>query len=146
MPWAKIDDQAHRKRKIRRLSDSAWRLYFSAIYDCCAEMSSGLIEGWALRELLPHHHEDYVTELVNAGLLHAVPGCQSPRCLGSEGLPLADSDSYVVHNHAGRQMTEEEWNHYQAQQGKKGRFGMHKRWHVERGIQSPDCEFCQTET
>jgi hypothetical protein len=67
MAWAKIDDGMHRKRKVRGLSDAAWRLYVSAIIDCCAEGSDGVIEGWALRELLPSHHEDHVRALLSRG-------------------------------------------------------------------------------
>ena len=136
MGWAKFDDQMHRRRKIRGLSDAAWRLYASAIIDCCAESSDGVIEGWALRELLPHHHEDHVRELVAKGLLHDRPGCRSDHCLSSQELPVADSDLYVVHDFHEWQMTTAEW---EVQRAKK-QMAAHTRWHSDEP--KSGCRFC----
>lgn len=137
MPWAKLDDRMHRRRKIRGLSDAAWRLYVSVILDCCAEQSDGEIEGWTLRELLPHHHEEHVRELISRGLLHDAPGCDSPTCLGSQGLPVA-GDLFVVHDFAQWQISANGWSAM-----KDGaQLANHKRWHEERGVKNPKCRFC----
>lgn len=138
MAWAKIDDQMHRKRKVRGLSDAAWRLYVSAIIDCCAEGSEGVVEGWALRELLPSHHEDHVRELLRRDLLHDAPGCTSETCLGSQGLPVSDSDLYVIHDFGQWQMTREEWD----ARKRASEQANHKRWHVDRGIRKEGCRLC----
>lgn len=136
MGWAKFDDQMHRRRKVRGLSDPAWRLWASAIIDCCAESSDGIIEGWALRELLPSHHEDHVRELLGRGLLHDQPGCRSDLCLGSQGLPVAGTDSYVVHDFHEWQMTTEEWEVTRAKKQKAA----HTRWHADEPKQG--CRYC----
>jgi hypothetical protein len=136
MGWAKIDDQMHRKRKVRGLSDAAWRLYVSAIIDCCAEGSDGVIEGWALRELLPHHHEDHVRDLLGRGLLHNKPGCGSEQCLSNQGLPIEDSDLYVVHDFHQWQMTTSEWEVTRS----KKQMAAHTRWHASEP--KIGCRFC----
>lgn len=142
MAWAKIDDQMHRKRKIRGLSDAAWRLYVSAIIDCCAEASDGVIEGWALRELLPSHHEDHVRELLGRGLLHDAPGCDSEDCLGSQGLPVADTDCFIIHDFNQWQMSKEEWSARKKREAAAALLANHKRWHERRGVVKEDCPHC----
>ena len=138
MGWAKIDDQMHRRRKMRGLSDPAWRLYVSAIIDCCAESSDGVIEGQYLRELLPHHHEDYVRELTARNLLHDRPGCTSETCLGSQGMPLKDTDLFVIHDFHQWQLTAEEWNVRKSASEKAN----HTRWHEGKGVKKEGCRLC----
>jgi hypothetical protein len=138
MGWAKIDDQMHRKRKVRGLSDPAWRLYVSAIIDCCAESSDGVIEGQYLRELLPNHHENHVRELVARGLIHDAPRCDSETCLSSQGLPLEDSDLYVIHDFHEWQMTREEWDVRKRASDKAN----HERWHVKKRVRKEGCRLC----
>jgi hypothetical protein len=138
MGWAKIDDQMHRRRKTRGLSDTAWRLYVSAIIDCCAEGSDGLIEGVYLRELLPVHHEDYVRELVGRRLLHDAPGCDSETCLGSQDMPLPGTDLFVIHDFHQWQLTTEEWN----VRKRASEVANHERWHAKKGIKKEGCRLC----
>lgn len=142
MGWAKIDDQMHRRRKIRGLSDAAWRLYTSAIIDCCAEASDGVIEGEYLRELLPNHHEDYVRELLARRLLHDKPDCRSPDCLASQGLP-ATGDLYVIHDFHQWQLSKEEWSLRKAREAEAALFANHKRWHERRGVVKEGCPHCE---
>lgn len=138
MGWAKLDDQIHRRRKVRGLSDAAFRLYVSAIADCCAERSDGEIEGWALRELLPSHHDDHIRELVSRGLLHDRPGCPSETCLSSMGVPLDGSDLYVVHDFHEWQMTTAEW-HVKRRASEKAN---HTKWHVNKNVKKQGCRLC----
>ncbi len=138
MAWAKIDDGMHRKRKVRGLSDAAWRLYVSAIIDCCAEGSDGVIEGWALRELLPSHHEDHVRELVDRRLLHDTPGCVNDTCLSAQGVPVADTDLYVVHDFHEWQMTTDEWDVRKRASEKAN----HTRHHEKKGVKREGCRLC----
>lgn len=138
MGWAKIDDQMHRRRKTRGLSDAAWRLYVSAIIDCCAESSDGLIEGVYLRELLPHHHEDYVRELIGRGLLHDAPDCDSETCLSSQDMPMPGTDLFIIHDFHQWQMTAEEWGIRKSASEKAN----HERWHVKKGVKKEGCRLC----
>lgn len=138
MGWAKFDDQMHRRRKVRGLSDAAWRLYVSAILDCCAERSDGEIEGTYLRELLPSHHEEHIKALVARGLLHDRPGCTSEACIGSQGLPLANADMYVVHDFHQWQMTTEEWEVKRRASEKAN----HTKWHLNKEIRKQGCRLC----
>lgn len=138
MAWAKIDDGMHRKRKVRGLSDAAWRLYVSAIIDCCAEGSDGVIEGWALRELLPHHHEDHVRALLSRGLLHDAPGCENDTCLSSQDMPIPGSDLYVVHDFHQWQLTTDEWDVRKRASEK----GNHVRHHEKKGVKKQGCRLC----
>lgn len=41
MPWVKFDDKFPRHRKVRRLSDSAFRLHVSAIHWCSEHLTDG---------------------------------------------------------------------------------------------------------
>lgn len=126
MGWAKFDAQFHRRRKVRRLSDPAFRLWVSAIADCCAEESDGLIDGDTLRELLPKHQDKFLKELLEVNLLHDRPNCESPMCLSSQGLPLSE-DLYVVHDFAQWQMTAAEWTKHREQRA----FAAHSKWHAK---------------
>lgn len=145
MPWAKFSDKTHRNRKVRRVArkePSAALLWMFAVIYCCEQMTDGEIEGDELRELLPRHHEDYVRLLVSERLLHDRPGCQSPDCLGSQGLPLADTDMFVVHDFAATQMTTDQWAEFEQRKKDKSKFAAHKRWHLDRGVVADDCDLC----
>lgn len=138
MGWAKLDDQMHRRRKTRGLSDAAWRLYVSAIIDCCAESSDGVIEGTYLRELLPKHNEKYVRELLSRRLIHDAPGCASGTCLGSQGMPLPGTDLFVIHDFHEWQMTTEEWTARKRASEKAN----HVKWHVNKDVRKEGCRLC----
>lgn len=138
MGWAKIDDQMHRRRKVRGLSDPAWRLYVSAIIDCCAESSDGVIEGLYLRELLPHHHEKHVRDLLARGLLHDAPGCTSADCLGSQGMPVQGSDLFVIHDFHQWQLSTGEWTARKAASEKAN----HVRHHEDKKVKKQGCRLC----
>lgn len=141
MPWAKFDDKTIRSRKVRRVArqdPSAALLWFFAIIYCCEQMTDGEIEGEELRELLPHHHDDHVKALLGAGMLHDQPGCQSPDCLASQGLPSPGSDLYVIHDFAGTQLQAAEWR----EMSEGAQRGNHERWHEKRNVKKPGCRFC----
>lgn len=141
MPWAKFDDKTIRSRKVRRVArkqPQAALLWMFAIIYCCEQMTDGEIEGDELRELLPHHHEDFVKLLVAERMLHDKPGCDSPDCLAGQGLPLEDSDMYVIHDFAGTQLQSTEWR----EMSEGAQRGNHQRWHVDRGIRKVGCRYC----
>lgn len=145
MAWAKFDDDYMSHPKIRARSAYALRLHMSAILHCCKWGTDGFIDGETLRELLPRRefHEDYVRELVGNNLLHDHTNrCQSPDCLAIEGLPLDGTDGFVVHDFRQWQLTADEWDEKKADKERKGKWGMHQRWHVKKGIKADDCEHC----
>lgn len=142
MAWAKFDDKTHRSRKVRRVArkePAAALLWMFAIIYCCEQMTDGEIEGDELRELLPRHHEDYVRLLLAERLLHDRPDCDSPDCLASQGLPLAGTDMYVVHDFGATQMLTSEWEQMKDQKARAA----HARWHKKEP--KPDCRWCQEE-
>ncbi|WP_188197270.1 hypothetical protein [Nonomuraea sp. SYSU D8015] len=69
MPWVRVDDQFPVNRKVRPLSDRAFRLYVSALCWCNANLTDGVI---GTRELMyvsdVSSPRRYADELVNAGL------------------------------------------------------------------------------
>lgn len=141
MPWARLDGAMHRSRKIRRLDAIAFRLYVSAILDCCHASSDGEIEGETLRELLPRreYHEDHIRVLVAAGLLHdSADQCNSDDCLAARGLPVKDSDMFVIHDFAEWQMTTDEWEARRRASEKAN----HTKWHVNKGVRKQGCRLC----
>lgn len=75
MTWLKTDDRFPEHRKIRRLSDSAYRLHHTAMCACAKDETDGLVtdqdvddmeHGARLRKHIP--------ALVAAGLWEPVPG------------------------------------------------------------------------
>jgi hypothetical protein len=139
VPWAKFDDKTIRSRKVRRVArndPSAALLWMFAVIYCCEQMTDGEIEGDELRELLPHHHEDHVRALLEARMLHDAPGCDSPDCLASQGLPAAGSDMYVIHDFAASQMLRSEWAKYSEQRAQAA----HNRWHKD--TPKEGCKWC----
>ena len=48
---------------------------------------------------------------------------------------------YLKHNRSAAEL-QELAEAKEAKKSTSGKVGMHKRWHVDRGVVSPDCEFC----
>lgn len=73
MPWVRFDDRFPTHRKVRRLSDSAFRLHVSAIHWCSEHLTDGHIPDAEL-ELVSDSRSPRraVAELERAGLWHAV--------------------------------------------------------------------------
>ena len=75
MTWLKKDDQFPDHRKIRRLSDGAYRLHDTALCACARDETDGLLTEEDYDEL---RHADrlreHIPELVSAGLWEPVDG------------------------------------------------------------------------
>lgn len=73
MPWVRFDDRFPTHRKVRRLSDAAFRLHVSAIHWCSEHLTDGHIPDAEL-ELVSDSRSPRraVGELERAGLWHAV--------------------------------------------------------------------------
>ncbi|WP_433426293.1 hypothetical protein ACQP1V_43225 (plasmid) [Microtetraspora malaysiensis] len=71
MPWVRIDDQFPVNRKVRPLSDKAFRLHVSALCWCNANLTDGCITTSELRYVSDvSSPKRYARELVDAGLWH----------------------------------------------------------------------------
>lgn len=125
--WFKVDDSFHSHPKVMMTSPAALGLWVVAGTWSAANMTDGLVPAPVLPRLLPDS-ESLAKELVAVGLWEQAEG------------------GYQFHN----------WTEYQpdaaslrAKRGKEsasGREGNHRRWHVSRGLNVPECEYCQAET
>ncbi|MEV1168580.1 hypothetical protein [Nonomuraea sp. NPDC049784] len=69
MPWVRVDDQFPVNRKVRRLSDKAFRLYVSALCWCNANLTDGRIAESEITYVSDvRSPKRYANELVCAGL------------------------------------------------------------------------------
>ncbi|MEV5770119.1 hypothetical protein AB0L49_02445 [Streptomyces antimycoticus] len=74
MPWARFDDRFPSNRKIRLLSDGAFRLYVSAICWSAENLTDGVIKSTELRLVADvRSARKRAEELVESGLWEALP-------------------------------------------------------------------------
>ena len=78
MSWARFDDRAPHHRKVKRLSDAAFRLWFTSICHCAEYLTDGRIDAADVPELpkVPSGKklEEAIRELVSAGCWDVVEG------------------------------------------------------------------------
>jgi hypothetical protein len=75
MPWARFDDRFPSHRKIRLLSDGAFRLFVSAVCWSAENLTDGAVSTRELRLVADVKNAPRrAQELVDAGLWEAVPG------------------------------------------------------------------------
>src|SRR4051812_36732111 len=75
MPWARFDDRFPSNRKVRLLSDGAFRLYVSAICWSAENLTDGVIKTAELRLVADvRATRTRAKELVEAGLLEELNG------------------------------------------------------------------------
>jgi len=80
MAWAKFDDMFPWSRKVRRISDAAFRLHVSGIVSCARDLTDGIITQDDMDELPPMRGLDKrLAELVDGGLWH-VKGHRCGKC------------------------------------------------------------------
>lgn len=75
MTWLRVDDRFPRHRKVRRLSDRAFRVHVTAMAACAEDETDGLVTGDDLADLVgvaQRYVTDAVVELVAAGLWDVV--------------------------------------------------------------------------
>ena len=126
-PYFTVTNEYPRHRKIRALSDRAFRLHVSLMALCNEDRNDGIIGEHDLNLLGPKPGQ----ELVRAGLVDKHP----------DGYQLHD---YLKHQKSAQQIQEAVAR--KAEAGSRGgKLGMHRRWHVSRGIFDPSCEFCPTD-
>lgn len=105
MPWVRFDDQYTIHRKVRGLSDPAFRLHAEAIFWCARNLTDGFVPAADLPDLATARRPlKFVPELVSRGNWHeAASVCDSKKCPahpdhrsdgGSEGWLIHDYFEY----------------------------------------------------
>ena len=124
-PWFKLTTEYPRHRKIRGLTDRAFRLHITLLALCADEKNDGMILPADLNMYGPKHGK----ELLDAGLVHK------------------DAGRYIVHDYTAHQTPAEQVKASQEEKRQNSSYGglkgTHNRWHVKRSIVDPDCPLCQ---
>lgn len=75
MTWLKVDDRIAEHRKIRRLSDAAFRLHITALAYCAKDETDGLVTEADFDEMEHGRRlRKHVPSLIDMGLWEPVPG------------------------------------------------------------------------
>lgn len=75
MTWLKLDDRVTEHRKIRRLSDAAFRLHLTALCACAKDETDGLVTDADIADMEHGPRlRKHVPALVDSGLWQPVPG------------------------------------------------------------------------
>lgn len=124
-PYFVLTNEYPRHRKIRGLSDRAFRLHVTLFGLCNEEKNDGHIQRVDLEML----GKKAGKELLDAGLVRE------------------DADSgYRLHDYTRHQNTAEEIAQKQKDKQERGARGgrrsAHTRWHTGRGEFDPNCEYC----
>ena len=120
-PYFTLTNEYPRHRKIRTLSDKAFRLHVELIADCNDAQSDGIFT----KHELNMRGIKTGRELLDAGLVEELEG----------GYRLHD---YLSHQHSKKQIQE-----YKDKKSGAGVFGAHTRHHVKKGVFDLDCRHCQ---
>lgn len=126
MPWFKVDDKLHSHRKVRKAGKSAMGLWVLAGSYCMDNDTDGFVPADVIK----------------------VWGCTA-----KDADRLVDAGFWRNATHKGEDGWRfHDWTVFQpsaavtaakkAKERESGLLGNHKRWHVERKINDPDCEYC----
>jgi len=125
-PYFVLTNEYPRHRKIRGLSDKAFRLHVTLMALCNEDRNDGIISQQDLDAL----GKPAGKELLTKKLVHAVEGGE-----------------YQLHDYLRHQNSRAEIEELISQAAtagaKGGKKSAHKKWHVDRGIVNPDCDLCQ---
>ena len=93
MAWARFDDMFPWSRKVRRLSDAAFRLHVTGIVACARDLTDGVITPDDLSEFPPMRGLDKrLAELVGSGQWHE----RGHRCAGCAQPPTS---AWIIHDY-----------------------------------------------
>lgn len=126
MAWFKVDDKLHDHRKVRRAGKSAMGVWVLAGSWCMASESDGFVPDSVLARW--GTKRDAAT-LVEVGFWD--PAEKN----GETGWQFHDWLIYQPDARTLQLVREAE--------SKAGSFGNHKRWHVNRKVKDPECDFCK---
>lgn len=124
-PYITLTNEYPRHRKIRGLSDAAFRLHVTLMAMANEDRTDGVV----LPVDLEAKGLKAKKELLCAGLVETVDG------------------GYVLHDYLEHQNSSDEIEAYKQEKLKRasngGKVSSHNRHHVEKGVISPSCELCQ---
>lgn len=128
-PYFVLTNEYPRHRKIRGLSDKAFRLHVTLLGICNEDRNDGIIGKHDL-DMLGHKPGK---ELLDAGLVHKL-----------------EAGDYRMHDYLRHQNSATEIAELTSQNKEAGAVGgkksAHLRWHVGRGLVNQDCPLCIAET
>lgn len=132
-PYFVVTNEYPRHRKIRGLSDKAFRLHVTLMALCNGDLSDGIIEKHDFNQYGPKAAK----ELLTAG-----PGRN----------PLAykkDDGTYILHDYTKHQHTAVQVQEMLTERSESGKRGgiksAHTRNHLNKGIMDPNCPHCPGE-
>lgn len=126
MPWFKVDDKLHSHRKVRKAGKAALGLWVLAGSWCMDNDYDGFVPAEIIK----------------------VWGCTN-----RDAERLVEAGLWKVATHKGEEGWRfHDWTRFQpsaavtaarkAKEAEAGLRGNHKRWHEDRGLTDPDCEYC----
>ncbi|HUX70458.1 MAG TPA: hypothetical protein VMV41_08110 [Cellulomonadaceae bacterium] len=93
MTWARLDDQFPWSRKVRRLTDAAFRLHVTGIVACARDLTDGIVTSDDLEEFPPMRGLDKrLSELIERGQWHE-RGHDCAKCV------QPPTSGYVIHDY-----------------------------------------------
>lgn len=127
-PYFVLTNEYPRHRKIRGLTDKAFRLHVTLLGICNEDRNDGIISKLDLEMMGPKPGK----ELIDKALVQ----------------PTRDGE-YQLHDYLKHQNSRAEIEEHSAEKQAAGKLGgkasAHKKWHVDRGIFNPDCDLCPLE-
>ena len=126
-PYITLTNEYPRHRKIRGLSDAAFRLHVTLMTMANEDRTDGKV----LLVDLESRGPKVKKELIDADLVHD---------LGKDGFMLHD---YLNHQNSSDEI-DERINEKRKRASTGGKVSAHNRHHVDKGVINPDCELCQS--
>lgn len=127
-PYITLTNEYPRHRKIRGLSDAAFRLHVTLMATANEDRTDGVVLPVDLESRGPKVKK----ELIDADLVHD---------MGKGG--------YVLHDYLKHQNSADEIENFRQEKRERGSRGgkvsAHKRHHVDKGVFNPNCELCTPE-
>lgn len=125
MAWGAVDDGLHSHVKWRRATKGARALWTTALSWCSAQGNGGHVP---------------------ADMLAYLDGTKAEaQNLVSVGLWVTVGDGWQFHQWEERNPDAESVTARKAAKSTGGKEGAHIRWHVNRGVIAPACEWCQSD-
>lgn len=126
MTWFKVDDSFYDHPKVYDAPDCAVALWIRAGCWAARNLTDGFVPSGMLARLCDDP-DRAAKELVDRGLWRRTKG------------------GYQFHDWSTYQLLREEVQASREKISSGARLGNHRKWHINRGLVDPDCQFCQDE-
>lgn len=137
MPWVRFDDQFTIHRKVKGLSDAAYRLHTEGIFWCARNLTDGFVPAADLADVATARRPlRHVPELVARKSWHeAGAGCDSEQCPAGQhaAAGLTAADGWVIHDYWDYQPSKEK-----VLRERKAKAERQRRWDQKRRGQAVD--------